>query len=159
VPSGYVLVPGSSESTYQSLDSAPSNVTGQVDVKEQGTITAVVFPNTALAKAIAASITTLGYQGEPITLSSVNQLLLATTALPAPGADSFTFTLAGTAPLVYSVDSSRIAAAVAGKTRSAAEVAISNYPEVKRAIIILRPFWRQTFPQDPSAISIVPVTP
>jgi hypothetical protein len=159
VPSGYVLVPGASVTTYQALDSVPSSTAGQVNVKEQGTVTAVVFPNAALAKAIASSITSLGYQGEPITLSSVSQLLLATTALPAPGADSFSFTIAGTAPLTYSVDSSRIAAAVAGKTRSAAEVAISNYPEVKRAVIILRPFWRQSFPQDPSAISIVSVTP
>ena len=159
VPAGYVLVPGASATSYQTLDSAPSNVTGQVNVREQGTITAVVFPNAALAKAIASSITTLGYQGEPITLSSVSQLLFATTALPAAGTDSFSFTLAGTAPLTYSVDSNQIAAAVAGKTKSAAEVALSNYPEVKRAVIILRPFWRQSFPQDPSAISVVSVTP
>ena len=159
VPAGYVLVPGASVTSYQALDPAPSTATGQVDVKQQGTITAIVFPNAALAKAIAASVSNLGYQGEPITLSSVNQLLLAMTAMPAPGSESFSFTLAGTAPLTYSVDSSRIAAAVAGKTKSAAEVAISNYPEVKRAVLILRPFWRQTFPQDPSAISIVPVTP
>lgn len=159
VPEGDVLVPGASVTTYQALDSAPSNTTGQVEVREQGAVTAVVFPNAALAQAIASSVSNLGYQGEPITLSSVNQLLLATTAMPAPGADSFSFTIAGTAPLTYSVDSTRIAAAVAGKTRSAAEVAISNYPEVKRAVIILRPFWRQTFPQDPSAISIVPVSP
>ena len=99
VPPGYVLVPGASVTSYQALDSTPSDTTGQVNVKEQGTVTAVVFPNAALAKAIASSITTLGYQGEPITLSSVSQLLLAMTALPAPGADSFSFTLAGTAPL------------------------------------------------------------
>ena len=159
VPAGYILLPGAAVTSYQALDSAPSAATGQVSVREQGTVTAVVFPNAALAGAIASSVTTLGYQGEPITLSSVNQLLFATAALPAAGATSFSFTLAGTAPLTYSVDSSRIAAAVAGKTRSAATVAISNYPEVQRAVIILRPFWRETFPQDPSSISIVPVAP
>jgi len=159
VPSGFVLLPGASAISYEELTSAPSATTGQVDVKEQGTITAVVFPNAALAKAIATSATGLGYNGEPITIASVNKLLLAATEMPAPGAESFSFTVAGTAPLTYAVDSSRIAAAVAGKTRSAAEVAVSNYPEVKRAVIILRPFWRQTFPQDPSAISIVAKNP
>ncbi len=159
VPSGYVLLPGASATSYMPLDSTPSTVTGQVNVREQGTITAVVFPNEALAKAIASSISGLNYQGEPLTLTSVNNLLLSATSMPSSDTSSFSFTLAGTAPLTYVVDPNRIAAAVAGKTRSAAEVAISNYPEVKRAIIILRPFWRQTFPQDPAAISVVAVKP
>ncbi|MFM2331172.1 MAG: hypothetical protein RLZZ26_679 [Candidatus Parcubacteria bacterium] len=159
IPSGYVLVPGASLTTYQAVDSAPSSVTGQVDVKEQGTVTAIVFPNTALAKTIAKIIPTLGYNDEPITLASTNQLLLATAAMPATDTDTFTFTLAGTAQLAYGIDSSKIAAAVAGKSRQAAQVAVSNFPEVNRAVIILRPFWRSTFPDDPSAIKIVPKTP
>lgn len=160
VPAGYVLLPGAAETTFQELTSAPSSTTGQVEVREQGTVTAVVFPNAALAKAIASSVGGLGYQGEPLTLASVSGLKLAATGgLPEPDAASFSFTLSGTAPLIYTVDPTRIAAAVSGKTRSAAEVALTNYPEVKRAIIILRPFWRQMFPQDPASIDIVVANP
>lgn len=159
IPDGYVLLPGAATTTYQALAPAPSGTTGMVDVKEQGTITAVVFPNAALAKAIAASIGGLGYQGEPITLSSTKTLALAASGMPAPNAASFTFTLSGTAPLIYTVDPTRISAAVSGKTRSAAEVALTNYPEIKRAVIILRPFWRQTFPQDPASISVTVTNP
>lgn len=160
IPSGYILLPGAATTVYKELDATPSATTGQVDVREQGTITAIVFPNAALAKAIASSIAGLGYQGEPLTLASANNLLLATTDNIADvTATSFSFTLAGTAPLVYTVDSTRIAAAVSGKTRSAAEVALTNYPEVKRAVIILRPFWRQTFPQDPASITVVVANP
>lgn len=160
IPSGYVLLPGSATTTYQELSPTPSSTTGQVDVREQGTITAVVFPNGALAKAIAISVGGLGYQGEPVMLSSTNGLTLTTpSGLPVPNAASFIFTLSGTASLIYSVDPTRIAAAVSGKTRSAAEVALTNYPEVKRAVIILRPFWRQTFPQDPASISVVVANP
>lgn len=159
IPPGYVLVPGASVTTYEESAPAPSATTGQVDLKQQGTITAVIFPNAALATAIAASVTGIGYQGEPLTLSSVDNLqLAATNGLPAVDASSFSFSLSGTASLVYSVDPARIAAAIAGKTRSAAEVALTNYPEVKRAIIILRPFWRQSFPEDPAAISVVTAT-
>jgi len=155
VPSGYVLLPGAMTTAYEALESAPSSTTGMVEVKEQGTVTAVVFPNTALAGAIASSVAGLGYHGEPLTLVSTENLLLAAVSMPDPSANTFSFTVAGTASLVYSVDPSRISAAVAGKTRSAAEVALTNYLEVKRAVIVLRPFWRQTFPQDPSSISVV----
>ena len=126
-----------------------------VDVKEQGMITAVIFPNAALASAIASSTAGLGYQGEPLTLASTSGLMLSSASMPDPNASSFSFTLAGTASLVYTVDPARIAAAIAGETRSAAEVALTNYPEIKRAVITLRPFWRQTFPQDPASISVV----
>lgn len=154
VPAGYTLVDGGTKTTFQELTPAPSGTTGMVDVKEQGTITAVVFQNAALAKAIATSVSGLGYQGEPLTLAPSSSLLLTASEMPSPDAASFSFQLSGTASLIYTVDSTRIAAAIAGKTRSAAEVALTNYPEVKRAIIILRPFWRQTFPQDPSSISV-----
>ncbi|HET9641749.1 MAG TPA: hypothetical protein VFP46_02800 [Candidatus Paceibacterota bacterium] len=155
VPEGYVLLPGAATTTYDEL-SSDAATTGQVEVKEQGTVTAVVFPNAALAKAIAASVAGFGYQGEAMTLTSTAELtLVPTDGIPTTDSNSFAFTLAGTAPLMYTVDPTRIAAAVSGKTRQAAEVALTNYPEVKRAIIILRPFWRQTFPQDPAQISVV----
>lgn len=157
IPAGYILVPGAATTTYESLASTPSSTTGQVEIKEQGTITATIFPNTELAKAVAASVTGIGYQGEPVTLASADTLLL-TAGNMLSQESSFSFILTGTASLVYHVDPARIAAAVAGKTRLAAQVALTNYPEVKRAILILRPFWRQTFPQDPASISVVTTT-
>ena len=155
VPSGYVLVPGAVTAAYEDLESAPSATTGMVEIKEQGTITAVIFPNAALASAIASSVAGLGYQGEPLTLASADNLLLAAANMPNLNDEVFSFTLAGTAALTYVIDKDRISAAVAGKTSSAAEVALTNYPEVKRAVIIPRPFWRRTLPQDPSSILVV----
>lgn len=154
IPPGYTLLPGAATTTFQELASAPSPSTGMVDVKEQGVITAVVFPSIALAKAVAASVSGLNYQNEPLSLLPSSSLKLVSSGLPEVNAASFGFTLSGTASLVYTVDATRIAAAVAGKSRSAAEVALTAYPEVKRAIIILRPFWQQTFPQDPSTITV-----
>lgn len=155
VPAGYVLLPGAASTSFVELTPAPSSSTGMVDVKEEGTVTAVVFPSSALAGAIASSVSGLGYQGEPLTLTSYGSLTLSPVAgVPDPSATTFAFSLSGTAGLTYTVDSSRISAAVAGKTRSAAEVALTNYPEVKRAILILRPFWRQSFPEDPTSIKV-----
>lgn len=159
IPSGYTLLPGAATTTYQNLATTPSPTTGMAEIQEQGTITAVVFPNTALARAVAESVSGLDYQGEPLMLQPTSDLKLSATSLPTADATSFTFTLAGTASLAYTVDPAHIAAAVAGKTRSEAEVALTNYPEVKRALIILRPFWRQTFPQDPSKITVVSNNP
>lgn len=155
VPSGYILLPGAATTTF--TDTAiTGGTTGMADIKEQGTMTAVVFPNEALAKAIASSVAGLDYHGEPLMLAANPGITLSTaTTLPDASATSFTFTLTGTAPLTYKVDTTQISAAVAGKTRDAAEVALTNFAQVKQAVLILRPFWRQSFPADPTAIHVV----
>lgn len=157
IPEGYVLMPGAATTTYEDIAIASSTTGGMADVKEQGTETAVVFPNAALAGAIASSIPDLASVNTGFTLGSTSGLTLMPTDSLSDlnGQSSFAFSLSGTASLIYTVNPTRIAAAIAGKTRSAAEVALTNYPEVKKAIIILRPFWRQEFPQDPSSISVV----
>lgn len=155
IPAGYVLLPTGATTSFEALQIAPSSTTGEAEVREQGTITAIVFPNAALAKAVAESVSGLGYQGEPVALASVTDLMLSSARPVNADDESFSFTLSGTAPLVYTVDPSRIAAAISGKSRSEAEIALTSYPEVKRAIITLRPFWRKSFPEDPSSISVV----
>lgn len=161
IPSGYTLLPGSATTTFEALTPTTSETAGMVYIKEQGTITAVVFPNTSLAKAIAQSVAGQGfaYQNEPVTLLPGSKLELKSTDIPTADSTSFEFTLSGTASLSYVIDSTRIAAAVAGKTRQEAQTALNNYPEVKSGLILLRPFWRKTFPQDPASISIVVATP
>lgn len=157
IPPGYVLLHGASETVFQELESVPSSTTGMIDIKEQGTITAIIFPNASLAKTIAASIAGIGYHDEPLKLTTPDTLkIVATKGIPKPQTtDQFPFVLTGTASLVYTVDITRTVAMIAGKTREEAKVALSNYhPGIKSAIMILRPFWRQEFPKDPSSISV-----
>lgn len=159
IPAGYIMLSGSASTSYVELTPSPSATTGMVDVKEEGTMNAVIFPSAALAEAVANSVDGLQYQGEPLTLASTSALALTSAGVPDASATNFDFTLSGTASLIYTVDSSRIASAVAGKTRSAAEVALTNYPEVKRAVLILRPFWRNSFPADPSSVRVKILSP
>ncbi|MBU0749994.1 hypothetical protein KKH15_00560 [Patescibacteria group bacterium] len=153
LPDGYVLIPGASFSTYETLpDSAGSS--GNVDVKQKGTMTAVVFPNEALAKAVA--YTAIGtYTGQPILLSDVSNLSLSSGSGSAPvGAETYVFTLTGDAVLTWEIDTARIAGAVAGKSREGAQLVLSGFPEVDRAVLIIRPFWSTSFPNDPEKVKV-----
>lgn len=153
IPEGYVLIPGASFSTYETLpDSAGAN--GAVEVKQKGTMTAVIFPNAALAKAVA--YTAVGtYTGQPITLTDVRNLSLTSGAGAAPiGAETYTFTLSGDAVLTWDIDTARIAGAVSGKSREGAQLVLSGFPEVDKAVLILRPFWTTSFPNDPEKIKV-----
>ncbi len=154
IPEGYVLVPGSIVFSYSELPTAPAS--GEmVEVRERGVATAVVLQNVALAKAIASSSASFEYQDEPLSISSVESLtLIASSDLPDADAESFTFSLSGTVPMVYTIDPTRISAAISGKSRLEAKTVLLNYPEVDQAFITLRPFWRKTLPEDPAEISV-----
>ena len=158
IPDGYILVPGASFTTY-----APAPDTAgrdnQVTVTTRGTMTAVVFPQAALAKAIAYKVVG-SYAGQPISIHDVAGITLAPKEEGAPiGKDAFAFSLSGNATLVWDIDPSRISGAVAGKSREAAETILSSFPEVSSATLVLRPFWSNTFPSDPSDISVTVAEP
>jgi hypothetical protein len=152
---GYVIVPGSTSVVYQDL--SPVLATDDsAELRVQGTMIAIAFPNVALAKTIANSIVNSEYKNEPLSLSSVESLtLLATPSLPSKDAESFSFTLSGTAPMVYAIDPTRISAAISGKSRLEAKTALENYPEVAQAVITVRPFWRRVVPEDPAEIKVL----
>ena len=154
VPQGYVLLAGATETTYAPLSTTAGANSDLGEVREQGTMRGVVLPNALLAKAIATAALA-DYHDESVTLEEENELILKPSAtLPLPDDEKFSFTLSGTAAIVSSIEPSRISAAIAGKSRAEAELILKQYPEVEEAVLILRPFWRSVFPDDPSKISV-----
>lgn len=155
VPEGYVLLPGASFTTYVAQPDAPA-AGGEVALSQKAVATAVVFPRTAIASSIAYANDGT-YNGQPVTLVDEAGLKLtsANAAAPAPADPEFAFKLEGSATILWVVDGERIAGAVAGKNRQSAEVALTGFPEVEHANIVIRPFWTSSFPSDPSKIEVV----
>lgn len=156
-PAGYVFIKGGSFSTYEPQPDSV-DTSGQVVITEKGTVQAVVFPMDALARAVARQAVG-GYADQPASLSGADGLTLTPpgTAVPA-GTSTFTFTLSGGANVVWTVDATKVAAAIAGRTKAQADTILKTMPEIQKAILVLRPFWRSTFPSDPAKIDVV-VTP
>ncbi len=156
---GYVVIPGATMVTY----TPASDTVGKdntVNVNLRGNATTVALSNAGLAKAIAFKV--LGsYAGQPVHLENVSALTLTPVTPGEVTAEqgTYTFTLNGTATVVYDIDATKIAGAVAGKTRSAAYSIIQSFPEVSRAILNVRPFWKGSFPSDPTDITIATTTP
>lgn len=153
VPEGYVLIPGASRITYETQpDQAGAG--GTVEISEKASAVAIVFPKEALAQNIAYQVVG-SYSGQPVTLKDASGLTVTPVGdLPAVGATEFAFSLAGNTTILWKVDTSKIAAAVAGKNRDSAETILSGFPEVEKATLVLRPFWKTSFPADPSKIDV-----
>ncbi len=160
IPSGYTLLPGGTYTIYTDLPNslATSTNTKLATVQEDGKITAVIFPSLALAKNVASKIIAT-YDGiAPVFIQKPQDLVIKSIdSLPNDKTQMFRFSLSGPVTIVWSVNKTRIAAAVAGKSRDDAKMIIGTFPSVQKAYIVLRPFWFTTFPKDPSRI-IVSVT-
>ncbi len=154
VPEGYTLIPGGIFVTYAPLPETADG-SGGVLVRSQANAVAVVFPSEAIAAAVANSIGGSQYNsGQPVMLANPEDLRLSTGTETPTGAEDLTFELSGNASIVWKVDTAKIAGAVAGKSRAAAEPILTGYPEIARASLTLRPFWRNSFPDDPSEIEV-----
>jgi hypothetical protein len=157
VPKGYILLEGASTVAFQPAPSTPSAESGKVDLKEKGTISALIFKSSELAKTIALRAESNTYQNEPLELDGQQSLSFSTKDFPASKGEVLTFSLTGSASVVWTIDTSHVASSVAGKTRVEAETSLRNYPEIREAkqtVLILRPFWRSTFPEDPGKIKV-----
>jgi len=152
LPEGYTLVPGG---TFVSYAAAPDVVEGDtVAVTTRGTMQAVIFPQHDLAKAVAYQVVG-SYAGQPISIPNTEGLTLDPTEEGAPIAtDTFSFKLSGNTTLIWDVDPMHVAGAVAGKSRGAAETVLQSFPDVDSAMLILRPFWSSSFPDDPTDIEV-----
>ena len=154
VKPGYVLIPGGTAFVYE-MQPDTAGVGNSVTLTTKGSARGVVFPEEALARAIAfQSVGT--YSGQPLTFKSLDALSLAPNEglIPVVGDTTFSFTLTGSTTLVWKIDTSRIAAAVAGKSRSGAHEVLEGFPEVEGALLVLKPFWKNTFPVEPAKITV-----
>ncbi len=156
LPEGYVIISGGTFTKYLPQTDTAGTKSGQVNVNLQGTLTAIAFSNEALAKVMASKI--MGtYSFEPVHILDPKKLSITpqdATVIP-DGTAPFTFTLKGDAEIVYDIDMNKITAAIAGKTKDSAKTIVLSLHEVNSATLQIRPFWKQTFPADPSNITVM----
>lgn len=155
IPAGYTLLSNSVAFVFESLSNTASETEGTATIREKGTALALVFPTDLLARAIAEGA--IGsYDGEGVTIGNTNTL--AVTNLPSAGelqtATELDVAVTGTVEIVWKVSADQIRTEIAGKTRDAAEAVLSNIPGIDRAELILRPFWKNTFPQNGADITV-----
>lgn len=156
VPSGYTFLPSAATTTYTTLQNVlATSTTHKMGVQEEAKITAILFPSLSLAKNIASEVITT-YDGvSPVYIQDPQRLTLTPLGtFPNTNTQSFRFMLSGQVTIVWSVNKAGIASAIAGKSHQEAQTIVSALPSVKKAYLVLHPFWLNTFPKDPSKINV-----
>lgn len=154
-PAGFTLP--SSAITFIYRDLPPEEVgNGRVKLKQKAILQAPIFKNEDFASFIAAAVIP-GYEGEPVRIDDMSALTFEYTA---PTEDlvaspNFSFRLTGKPKLVWTFDAEQLKKDLAGGSETALNTVLGGYPAIERATAAIRPFWQNSFPENPSDIAIV----
>lgn len=151
--------------TYVVFTSDPLKDSGnQVEVTEKATLYGVLFDEHALANYLAAH-TLSGFDGSDVKFTDISKLVLAPDSTstngegPQPWVDpTFSFHMSGSAPIVWQFDENKLKHDLSGRNKEAIHTILSGYPGIDKAEVVIRPFWKSTFPTDPKEITIKTVT-
>jgi hypothetical protein len=157
VPAGSILLPGASEITFAPY-SSKAGEEGKATIEIKGSIRAIVFENTSLARMLAETMSGT-YAGEAITIKEGSPLSLQHISPEFFSANEASFAFSGNATLIYTLDTEAVREAVAGQSKESVKRILDGIPGVKKADVTLRPFWQSVFPEDAAKIQVSVKTP
>ena len=156
-PAGFIAYKGAVNFTYESL---PSTQYGDelATIKEKAKLQVPIFKQSQFAAYLAKN-TAPGYEGEDVLLDDPYALTFSypvgtTTDVDLSKQSSIKFDLTGNVRIIWQFDSEKLKSDLAGLAKTALTSVLSGYPAIERAEAVVRPFWKKSFPSNPSDITI-----
>ena len=139
--------------SYETLPPT-SEAGGGIRMHERARIEIPLFPRDQITHVIARSVSADAEGGELILKPGNDLRALRATPEEVPLTESLDFALEGSAQLIWKVDATALASALAGKDETAFQSIVQGFPPIEEAHARIEPFWKNSFPSDPAAIRI-----
>jgi len=155
-PSGFTFFEPSITFAYDLL---PATNAGDqtVVIKDQARLLAPLFKTDAFATYIASK-SVPGYEGEAIRIEDPQKLTFSyvATSSDISTLDSLKFRLDGGIKMIWTYDMEKLRSDLRGVSETALPQILSDkqYGAIERSRVIIRPFWKSSFPSDLSKIRI-----
>lgn len=129
---------------------------GKVKIRERASSTAVIFNKERLSVYLAKSAVP-EYQGEELIISNLDTLTVEfkdKTKINPLEAATIIFSIKGEPQFVWLYDAEALRNALSGKPKKEMEGIFKNFPGIERTEVIVRPFWKSSFPNKSGRIKI-----
>lgn len=160
VPKDFIMPMSLSSITFESLPQTNSTSGKNVTISMRGNLYGVMFKRSDLSKYLALKKTVLA-DGESVDIVTFDSLEF-TFANPIPAnlsnSEEIKFSVTGDASFVWRTDEVALKADLIGKSKKDIVSILNNYPTVLSATATIRPFWKKTFPDNSTEISIEKVS-
>ncbi len=153
VPDGYIALDSLIYTSYTSEPNA--SVEGGAELREKGTAYAILLPKSGFAKAVAKALVP-NFTNEDVVLEGIDALAVSfAEKTTSPWLEStLTFSVAGTAKLLWTIPVETIKSELVGKDKEALETVMKGFPAVDQAEVVMTPAWGGSFPKDPTKIVV-----
>jgi hypothetical protein len=129
---------------------------GSVRVREIAISTVPTFEGSSFAKAVAEATSADAGSGDISIVDPTSfSISLVNSEEVHVGTDALDFSLSGSAVFIWAVDSGVLSRDLAGKSKESFQGILESHPGIEEATAQIRPFWKGTFPEDPTDINIV----
>lgn len=160
LPEGYISFDGSIFIDF--VTETPEDKGEQVEIREKAVLYNVLFKEDALAGAVALEAIPSFNTDEKVLFRDASSLTLKplsvdnnpTLPMTPWNAQTFSFELSGNASLVWQFDALALKQDLSGRNKEAINTILSGYPSIKEAEVVIRPFWKGSFPTDIEDIGI-----
>jgi len=154
-PEGSLAFPGLTNVSFETLPPT-QEPGGGVRIHEKATVVMPIFPEDAFAQSIGQAVSASA-EGQSLTIrfnDAISATASSTLAQGEYGQKPLAFSLSGTGQLVWNVDGTTLATALAGKEESAFQTIIAGFPGIEEARARITPFWQHSFPDDAAKIKV-----
>lgn len=163
-PVGFELYESAARVRFESLPSVDAGNTidtQQATIRERALLEIPLFAEGDFAAYLAKN-TIDDYGNEEVRIENPQSLAFSyITASSSPAtlsSDALQFNLAGTAKIVWKYDTEKLRTDLVGSAKAELPNIILKYqPAIERATVLMRPFWKQAFPEKPQKIKIVEI--
>lgn len=144
------------DAVFVEFESQPQAEAGdEVEIIEKATLYGVLFNKEKFARHIAENTIALFDEG-PVEISDISTLTVSTVDQEVrPWEEGeFEFAVTGDTQIVWTFDEEKLKNDLSGRAKAALPTVLSGYPSIEQAEVVLRPFWKRSFPDKISKIKI-----
>lgn len=157
VPEGFILLPSLSSVTFENLPQTNSGSKNKTTVNIRGNLYGVMFKKGDLSSYLAMNKITLRTD-ELVDIDGLELLdfsfATTTTANSLYLQDEISFFVTGNAVAVWRTDEIALKTNLVKRNKRDIPSILNSYPTIISATVTIRPFWKRTFPDDSTRISI-----
>lgn len=157
-PAGFELFEGAITFDYESLPFSETEGDSAL-IQERARLIVPLFEDAEFATYIAEN-TIAGYESLPVRIEDSSQIAFSyptTTGGDISDDESIRFDLTGDVRVIWTFDKEQLREDLNGLQKTALPSVLSGYPSIERAESVIRPFFKQSFPEDTSEIDIIEV--
>lgn len=153
VPEGLTIIPGGI--IYEQRELPTKDGSSSVELGVEVTAYAILLNSSEISSVVATQYISESekWQGINPTIEDFSSLNMSVVGNPKIG-ENLTLHITGKAKLVADVDKDAIKQLLLGKPRKNAANVVDEVPGISKITTVIRPIWKQSFPNNPSKINV-----